>query len=1167
MRVIARNHPLRDDIVDLCLPEGLSLEEILAEAQPDPILRAHAYVFVGDVMVPRSRWARVRPKPSAMVSIKVLPQGGGGGSKNPLRTIATIAVIAAASAVTGGAAAGLLGSNFVAGTIGASVLGAGVAAVGMLAVNAIAPVRPPSFDQRSGTTKRDSPTLFIEGARNDARPFGVIPVVLGEHRHVPPLAARSYTEVLGDDHYLRMLVVWGYGPLRIRNLRIDETPLANFDGVRVQTREGRPGDAPVTLFPSRVSQEDLGIRLRQSESWHVRTSAPNADELSVDIGFGNGLVRFDDKGERRNHSVAAQIQYRQVGSSTWLTPSFSNTTVSSGWISSSTITFTHNRTSAIRHGFRWSVTRGQYEVRLRRTTSDTDDSRISDAITWTALRSITDENPIQFQHPVAVTALSIKATDQLNGMIDRLQADVASYVTNWNGNEVVSSNPALLYRHVLQGPANAERLSDERVDLAGLQEWGQFCSANGFAFDMVRDFQSSVWDTLADIAAVGRASPSQINGKWGVVVDRPQALPVQHLTPRNSWGFEGEKAFPDPPHAWRVRFSNRAAGYRQDERIVYADGYNAGNAETFESLDMPGVVNAAHIWKDARFHQAQITNRPERWTLSLDFEHLVARRGSLVRITHDVLLAGLAAGRIKQLLTEVDDEDGKTYIIGLISDEQLEMSAGETYGVSIRTVDDAGVTRQLVTEPGRHHQVMFAQRILAESGIEVGDLFGFGYAGQEYIEGLVVDIQRQAQLVAQLSLIPYSPEVYNADQGAIPPYEPGITPLPTVPDAMVTGVRTGESVLTLGVGDTLIPHAAIALENPQYSGGGLLIDAQLRVHGTEEPFYDATIARRNGNEVWIGEVDEGETYDIRIRWRDPNRVVPGRWAYVNAQIISGSTNPPEALRGLTISVFGGSALLRWDQPPEIDVRIGGEIRFRHSQAENAEVAQWNNSTSIGDSANGSQTWAVLPLKPGTYLARVYDRGGRPSRDVVAISTKQASVLEFANLDSVTESPTFPGTTEGAAVVDGSLWLAALGQFDDIEDFDSLSALDSFGGIGSEGYYTFSGGFDFGAVRRVRLTSMIDATAVNVLDRIDERTDPIDSWEDFDGTLQAQSDARVQVRHTDDNPSGTPQWSVWNNLDSAEFEARGFQFRVKLTSRDPAYNIRVDELGVRAEELT
>ncbi|MEG3078466.1 host specificity factor TipJ family phage tail protein [Halomonas sp. 5021] len=1163
MQVIAANHPLRSDLAPVSAREGMTLTDILEQAQPDPVLRAHAHIFVGDVRVPRERWALVRPKSSSIVTIRVVPQGGGGGgSKNPLRTILTIAVVAAAAAVTSGAALGGLASAVPG---GAAVLGAAVAVGGNLLVNAIAPIRGPSLDGRSGTSKRDSATLSIEGARNTAKPFGVVPVVLGKHRHVPPLAAQSYTEVLGDDQYLRMLVVWGYGPLQITNLRIDDTPLSSFEGVRVETRQGRSGDAPLTLFPSQVVQQDLGIRLRQDEGWQVRTSGSNADELSVDIAFPQGLTKFSDAGDRAPRRVGVQIAYRQVGEIDWKIPSFSDATTPSSWFSISStgnreISFTHKRTSAIRHGFRWSVPRGQYEVQLRRVTSDTDDPQTSDTTVWSALRTITDDNPIQFDQPVAVTALSIKATDQLNGTVDQLTADVSSYVKSvWTGNEVITSNPAHLYRHVLQGAANARGLSDSRIDIDGLQDWAQHCNEEGFEFNMVRDFQASVWETLADIAAAGRASPSQRDGKWGVVVDKPQPYPVQHFTPRNSWGFEAEKTFPDPPDAFRIRFSSRESQYEQDERIVYADGYNASNAEVFESLDAPGITDPAHIWKFGRFHLAQAILRPERWTLNLDFEHLVARRGSWVKITHDVLLVGLASGRIKEVLTDVDGN-----ATGFVSDELLSMEAGTTYGVSIRTVGDAAISRELVTVDGDNHIVDFAVPIPAASAPMTGDLFGFGESGKETVDALVLSIEPQSDLVARLVLIPYSPEVYDSDTGEIPAFDPGITPIESIPDAMVTGVRTGETVLTVGLGSTLTPHAAIALENPQYPG--LVADAQIRPSGTGEPFVEASIARRNGTEIWVGEVNEGETYDFRVRWLDPARVVTGRWSYINAQIVSGSTNPPQELRGLTISAFGGSALLRWDQPPDIDVRIGGEIRFRHSQAENATVAQWNNSTSIGDSANGNSTTAVLPLKRGTYLARVYDSGGRPSTEIAAISTKQASVLAFANLDSVTESPLFPGTKSGVTAIDGSLWLSAVGQFDDIQDFDSLSALDSFGGIGTEGYYTFSGGFDFGALRRVRLTSVIDATAINVLDRIDERTDLIDTWEDFDGTLQAQADARVQVRHTDDDPLASPTWTVWNNLDSAEFEARAFQFRVQLTSRDPAYNMRVDELGVVAEEL-
>src|SRR3546814_704106 len=169
---------------------------------------------------------------------------------------------------------------------------------------------------------------------------------------------------------------------------------------------------------------------------------------------------------------------------------------------------------------------------------------------------------------------------------------------------------------------------------------------------MVRDFQASVWDTLADICAAGRASPTQIDGKWSVVYDYEQTIPVQHFTPRNSWGFEAEKAFPDQPHAFRIRFQNREMDWRQDERIVYADGYSAANAEEFEGLDAIGITDAEHVWKYGRFALAQITNRPERWNLFTDFEYIVARRGDLVLVTHDVLLVGLASGRITAIRSE-----------------------------------------------------------------------------------------------------------------------------------------------------------------------------------------------------------------------------------------------------------------------------------------------------------------------------------------------------------------------------------------------------------------------------------------------------------------------------------------------------------------------------------
>ncbi|MGB2574382.1 MAG: host specificity factor TipJ family phage tail protein, partial [Henriciella sp.] len=402
--------------------------------------------------------------------------------------------------------------------------------------------------------------------------------------------------------------------------------------------------------------------------------------------------------------------------------------------------------------------------RVTRVSALTGSTRRGEAMAWTALRSITDEDPINFEYPLARTALIIKATDQLNRVVDELNADVSSYVTSYTGtpgtwSEAVSSNPADLFRHVLQGNANARPLADARIDIDGLQDWHDFCATKGFEFNMIRDFQSSVWDTLSDIASVGRASPTQIDGKWSVVVDKEQTAPVQHFTPRNSFGFEAEKGFPDQPHALRIRFPNRNKNFEQDERIVYNDGYTEANATKFESIDGLGITDPDHIWKYGRFHLAQAAARPERWTFNVDFENLVATRGDLVLVTHDVLLVGLQSGRISSLITSGGN------VTGFVSDQVLTMEAGNDYGVSIRTVSDAEVSKGIVTNAGDQTTITFSTPF-ATGTVAEGDLFAFGILGSETIEGLMLSIEPSVDLAAKVICIPYSSSIYSADTGA-----------------------------------------------------------------------------------------------------------------------------------------------------------------------------------------------------------------------------------------------------------------------------------------------------------------------------------------------------------------------------------------------------------------
>lgn len=610
-----------------------------------------------------------------------------------------------------------------------------------------------------------------------------------------------------------------------------------------------------------------------------------------------------------------------------------------------------------------------------------------------------------------------------------------------------------------------------------------------------------------------------------------------------------------------MRFNNRNEDWRQDERIVYADGYTSANATIFDGLDAPGMTDPDHVWKFGRFSIAQAELRPERWEFNVDFEYLIAQRGDLVLITHDVLLVGLASGRITAIQV-----DGGGDMTGFTSDEVLTMTGGTDYGVSIRTVGDVELSGQIVTNAGDQTTVVMTTPVPAANIPVVGDLFGFGELASETVEGLVLSIQPSGDLSARVTCIPNSPAVYTSDTGTIPAFVTGLTPVPQVPTAVIDAMRSDESILELGAGNTITARVGMSIAQTNYRGA--MLDIEMRATGTGEPFYAAQVASIQGSEHILTGVEDGRSYDFRARWRDPNLLRSGgAWTYSNNYRVIGQTNPPAALINPTISAFGGSALIRWDTPTELDVKFGGVVRFRHSPETTPASATWAASTSIGTAAKGDALLAQLPLKPGTYLARVYDKGGRPS-EVVALGTKQASVLAFANVDTVTEDPVFTGTKTNVVLDGNFLKLAGVGLFDDIADLDLLTEdIDSAGGIEASGTYEFAAGFDLTTVQRVRLTSQVTASSVNVLDLVDNRSANMDAWEDFDGDTQAVADCRVQVRHTDDDPAGSPvTWSAWEDLDSAEFEARGFEFKALLSSTDPAFNIYVTELAVVAEDI-
>ena len=1106
-------HPFTTERVHHCVESGQSIAAMIAQLQPDPALARYAHVYLNGDHVPQEKWTCVKPKAGTQLSIRLVPMGSSGGSKNPLRTIMSVALMAGTSEIGGLFA----GESFFGLGLG-KIFSAGFSLAGRLLINALAPPPKPRFT----LSTKQSPTLFIQSARNQAAQFSRVPKVLGQHRFVPPLGAQPYTETVGSDQYLRMLFVWGYGPLNITNLQIGETPLSDFTDVQIETRQGYDTDAPITLYTDSVIQDDLQITLTSAAGYMIRTTDTDADEISVDITFPLGLFQFNSDDSKSAITINVSVDYAPAGSGSW--------------VSAGTISVTALQTVALRKGMQFAVTRGQYDVRLKRVTPDNTSSLVYDETVWTALRTIRYTQPINMPG-LAMTALRIKATDQLNGVIDRLNGVVQSILPDWNGTawvEQPTSNPASIFRHVLQGSANARPLDDRRLDLAKLQTWHDDCTAASREFNAVIDYDVSVADVLQDVAAAGRASPMLIDGKWAVVGDKPQTVPVQHFTPRNTYSFSGNKSFSDLPQALRVRFINRDNGWLQDEQLVYDDGYDATNTTKYETLELPGITSATQAWKDGRYHIATARLRPETYSFCADIEHIVCTRGDLIRFTHDVPLFGLMSARVKAVATS----GGLT--TGVTLDAAVTMVSGQNYAVRFRLSDGTSLVQPVVTVAGTTTTLTFAT---PGSGPCIGDLALFGESGQESVALIVKSITPQNDLSAQIVCVDAAPAVFTAEDGAMPAFTSQITVPPEMlppPVPVLSQIQSGMESMIRNVDGSLTSRIVITLQPPSYNAP-LSIKTLIRAQG-ETNFAPATVMAETTNSVSIIDIIDADFYDIQLCYVTDGGVISSPLPITGYQAIGASAVPSD-VTNFNMNVLDSTAYLSWSPVTDIDLAYY-KLRF----APQTSGVSWSSATDLIAQISAGATSVSVPAAVGTFLIKAVDQGGRLSANADLVVSTIAGLTGFNAVLTVTEDSAFAGTKTAVGIGSGDLRLAGNDSIDNWTDIDLVLNADiGNAGLALAGSYGFVNSVDLGAVYTARLTMDMTVSGIDTADYTDGWVD-VDSQESWDQTIDPSLwNVQLQLRMTNGDPSASPTWSDWMPFVIGDYAARAFQFQALLSS--------------------
>jgi hypothetical protein len=159
------------------------------------------------------------------------------------------------------------------------------------------------------------------------------------------------------------------------------------------------------------------------------------------------------------------------------------------------------------------------------------------------------------------------------------------------------------------------------------------------------------------------------------------------------------------------------------------------------------------------------------------------------------------------------------------------------------------------------------------------------------------------------------------------------------------------------------------------------------------------------------------------------------------------------------------------------------------------------------------------------------------------------------------------------VVDGAtlqldsaeLWDDIVGNIDDwVGDIDNANG----SGIADSGEYLFSFNgnnyFDLGDVYVSRITAAIESTVVDTgatWDNLFTGLD-IDDWPGMiDGEDLSGTTVELQIRTTDDDPSGTPTYTDWRKFIVGDYSARGGQIKLVVTNDIPTNNINIPALAV------
>lgn len=606
----------------------------------------------------------------------------------------------------------------------------------------------------------------LRGSSNQARLNGKLPVILGRHLMYPDICAQPYTSYSGDDQYLHQMFCFGYKNVHVdtSTIKIGTTQISKYIEPSYELSNSGSPLSSFSVYPARAIETYLGIELEGGET-HTRVTASSCVRVYIGINAPSGFYCINEEGNKRDVALGLRIRWREENSSSWTT-----------FYDASENYNVDILRKPYEIAFPSSAT---YEVEVTRTTAKNMDSKYIDYAYWEMLVCFCSDqegNTAPVKQPLNYSLLGVKirASNQLNGTIDSLNAEAYLVTRYWNGTSWVAGatrNPASAVLYLLTDPqVNARPVDDSMIDWESFQEFAEYCDSNGFTCDACITDSYTIEDLCSHICQSSLASLVLKPALISIRIDKPVTAITQLFNPRNTASLKMDRSFESIPKIIKASFISEESGYTEVERTIRLNDDDTisfdteiGEDEEAEELTMVGVTRPAHAARVMAVRLKQIHAQTRSYSFQTDIEGLLCLPGDICLLSTDSFLYGLGEARV----TAVG-------IDRIFLDSEFYFEYGKAYGLKHRRSD--GVIDSIAVV--KHGEGTFSYIFMDDpSRFSAGDLVSFGYYTEETHTIQISSISIGSDKVCKIEAIDYVPEVFSTEM-AIPEFDPGISKYP-----------------------------------------------------------------------------------------------------------------------------------------------------------------------------------------------------------------------------------------------------------------------------------------------------------------------------------------------------------------------------------------------------